>query len=191
MHREDLTGLVLAGGQGSRMDGQDKGLISYEGHPLAMHALKALGTVADSLLISANRSLDGYEALGYPVVTDEDADFQGPLSGVIAGMKVARTPFLMVLPCDMPKVTQSVLEAILIAHQDNPDIPLFVAHDGERIQPLLMLVRTDLMESLRFFLRAGGRKVLGWVEQHPHIKVDLSLWRSCLVNINRPEDLTR
>ena len=189
MRKEEVTGLVLAGGRGSRMDGRDKGLILYEGQPLVAHALKVLSTVADHLLISANRSHAAYAAWGYPVVTDPDSEFKGPLSGILAGMNAAETPFILAMPCDMPKVTQPLLEAILRRHREQPDSPMVVAHDGERMQPLLMLVSTDLATSLQGYLASGERKVGGWVKEVSHLCADLSSWQSDLININRPEDL--
>ena len=189
VRKEEVTGLVLAGGRGSRMDGRDKGLILYEGQPLVAHALKVLSTVADHLLISANRSHAAYASWGYPVVTDPDSEFKGPLSGILAGMNAAETPFMLVMPCDMPKVTPPVLEAILSRHREQPDRPMVVAHDGERMQPLLMLVRTDLAASLQAYLDSGERKVGGWIKGISHLCADLSSWHSDLININRPEDL--
>lgn len=189
VRKDEVTGLVLAGGRGSRMDGRDKGLILYEDQPLVAHALKVLITVADHLLISANRSHEAYAAWGYPVVSDPDSEFKGPLSGILAGMKVAETPFILAMPCDMPKVTRPILEAILTRHQEQPDSPMVVAHDGERMQPLLMLASTDLAASLEAYLDSGERKVGGWVKGVSHLCADLSSWHSELININSPEDL--
>jgi len=180
---DELTGLVLSGGRGRRMGGMDKGLVPYAGRALVLYALEALKCHADRILINANRNLPAYKDLGYPVVSDPDSDFRGPLSGILAGMREARTSWMLTVPCDMPKVTGEILSR-LTRHPARQDVPLLIAHDGHRLQPLLMLATTDLLPSLEDYLDQGGRRVDQWVERHPHQVVDLSDWRSALVNFN-------
>jgi molybdopterin-guanine dinucleotide biosynthesis protein A len=184
-----LTGLVLAGGRGHRMGGVDKGFVLLDGRPLIAYALDVARAMATDVLVSANRNIEDYAALGCRVVVDEDPDFKGPLSGILAGMKSARTPWMMVLPCDMPYLSTEMLKKLLPADQKDESISLVIGHDGQRLQPLLMLVRTNLTSSLESYLGEGERRVEGWVSCHPHRVVDLSLWTDQLRNLNRPEDL--
>jgi len=186
--REALTGLVLSGGRGRRMGGMDKGLVPYQGRALVLHALDALKPHTARILVNANRNISAYRELGYPVVSDPDPDFRGPLAGVLAGMRAASTGWLLTVPCDMPKVTGEVLKRLLDAREDGK-VFVLIAHDGERLQPLLMLVSTDLAASLQAYLDSGGRRVDQWVETVSHQIVDLSDLRSALVNFNDFEAL--
>src|SRR5581483_1360528 len=84
--RPGVTGVVLAGGRGTRMGGADKGLVELHGRPLAAHALDRLRPQVDALLISANRNHDRYAALGAPVIADASSTFDGPLAGMLAAL---------------------------------------------------------------------------------------------------------
>ncbi len=100
--RTDITGLILAGGRGSRMGGVDKGMQSFRGVPLVLHALRRLAPQVDRVMINANRNLDAYRAMGVPVWSDEAPDFPGPLAGMLAGLEHCETPYLVTVPCDTP-----------------------------------------------------------------------------------------
>ena len=100
--RADITGLILAGGRGSRMGGVDKGLQNFHGIPLAQHALRRLAPQVGHLMLNANRNLDAYRAMGAPVWGDEVPDFPGPLAGMLAGLRHCETPYLVTAPCDTP-----------------------------------------------------------------------------------------
>jgi molybdenum cofactor guanylyltransferase len=189
MLKSEITGLILAGGRGRRMEGKDKGLILFKGRPLVSYAIDAMKAVCGEMLISANRSFDQYEAMGYPVIKDADSDFRGPLSGVLAGMKAARSEWVLTMPCDMPLVTPDILDSFLKARNQCDSGSLFVGHDGSRFQPLLLLTRCDLAESLDLYLDAGGRRVEDWILSVPNQVVDLSEWGHALMNMNRPEEL--
>src|SRR5665213_1132642 len=100
--KTDITGLVLAGGRGSRMGGVDKGLQEYHGMALAQHALNRLAPQVGRAMINANRNLDVYRSMGVPVWADESADYPGPLAGMLAGLAHCETPYLATVPCDTP-----------------------------------------------------------------------------------------
>ena len=108
--RTDITGLVLAGGRGSRMGGADKGLQSYRGMPLAMHAMLRLAPQVGRVMINANRNLAAYESFGAPVFTDASGDFAGPLAGFVAGLEQCDTPYLVTVPCDSPLFPDDLVE---------------------------------------------------------------------------------
>ena len=99
----DITGLILAGGRGSRMGGVDKGLQGFRGQPLALHVLRRLQPQVGSVMISANRNLAAYEAFGVPVWPDGLADHAGPLAGFLIGLEHCTTPWLLTVPCDSPR----------------------------------------------------------------------------------------
>jgi molybdenum cofactor guanylyltransferase len=180
--KNQITGVLLAGGRGSRMGGLDKGLQLYNGMPLAKHAIQQLQPQVGTLLINANRNLDIYQTWGVQfsadVVVDELADFAGPLAGFLVGLKHCKTPFLVTVPCDTPRFPTDLVarlaEALL---QNNADIAMVSSPDEDGIlrhQPVFCLMRQGLTESLKAFTDTGGRKIGAWAAQHKLVRVDFN-----------------
>ena len=82
-----ITGLIFAGGRGSRMGNVDKGLQALQGEPMIRHTLKRLLPQVGHLMINANRNIEDYRAFGYPVYQDELEGFAGPLAGLQTGLR--------------------------------------------------------------------------------------------------------
>jgi molybdopterin-guanine dinucleotide biosynthesis protein A len=172
--REQVTGLVLAGGRGSRMGGVDKGLEDHLGLPLARHALQRLGPQVGALMISANRNLDAYRAMGVPVWPDPMSDYPGPLAGLLAGLQHARSPYLVTVPCDSPHFPDDLvarLGAALLAADAEIAVAATVEHGRRRAQPVFCLLHTRLLGSLVAFLASGERKVDRWTARHRMVEV--------------------
>ncbi len=163
-HRH-ITGLVLAGGRGSRMGGVDKGLQNHRGMPLAMHALLRLSPQVGEVMINANRNLGAYESMGVPVWPDALADYPGPLAGFLAGLEQCETPYLATVPCDSPLFPEDLI-ARLAAGLDAGEAELAMAATREggelRLQPVFCLMRTTVLESLVRFTTSGRRKIDAW-----------------------------
>ncbi len=155
MH-ELVTGLILAGGQGSRMGGRDKGLVEYQGKPLIDHVLGCIAPQVDELLISANRNAEEYARRGYAVVADTLPDFQGPLAGVLEGLNAAQHEWLLSVPCDMPHLPPDLLARLLSGRNASP---IVIAEDAERTHPAVMLMRRSLAADLVAYLQSGQRAV--------------------------------
>ena len=166
MTADRVTGLILAGGRGSRMGGTDKGLQPLRGMPMAMHVLWRLAPQVVDVVINANRNLGAYEGFGRTVVPDASADFQGPLAGMLAGLPYCETEWMMVVPCDTPHLPSDLVARLLEAAErvDAPvAMPVTVEADGRRqTHPVFLLVRGDLYESLSVFMQNGGRKIDAW-----------------------------
>jgi molybdopterin-guanine dinucleotide biosynthesis protein A len=179
---KDITGLILAGGRGSRMGGADKGLQKFNGVPLALHALLRLQPQVGETMINANRNLAAYESFGVPVWPDALPDYAGPLAGFLAGLEQCETEWLVTVPCDTPLFPQDLVARLSAAAQDQQaDIAMASApeEDGQlRPQPVFCLLRRDLMESLVRFTHGGGRKIDAWTAQH----------RTVVVPFDRPGD---
>lgn len=182
-----LTGLLLAGGMGRRMGGQDKGLITLAGRPMIEYVLNALRDQVDDLLISANRNRDTYAAYGVPVVADEIDDYQGPLAGMASALRVAPPGLLLTAPCDSPFVAGDYALRMRRALEEN-DAELAVARDSERLQPVFALLRTSLHSDLLAYLDAGERKIDRWYARHDTVEVDFSDSAEMFLNVNRPEE---
>ena len=175
----DITGLLLAGGRGSRMGGVDKGLQNFNGEPLAMHAVRRLGPQVGQVMINANRSFADYASFGVPVWADSLADYPGPLAGFLTGLEHCATPFLLTVPCDTPRFPLDLAARLSEAlAADDAEIAMVSAPEAEgdgapalRPQPVFCLLRTRLRDSLLRFTEAGGRKVQAWTGQHRTVLV--------------------
>jgi molybdopterin-guanine dinucleotide biosynthesis protein A len=171
---EDITGLVLAGGRGSRMGGVDKGLQNHLGLPLALHALMRLQLQVGHTMINANRNLAAYESMGVPVWPDPIADYAGPLAGLLAGLEHCETPWLVTVPCDTPNFPLDLVERLArAAVEQGADIAMAatVEDTQQQRQPVFCLVRASLIESLVTFLHTGQSKIMMWARQHHLVEV--------------------
>jgi molybdenum cofactor guanylyltransferase len=180
--KDQVTGVILAGGRGSRMGGADKGLQTFRGMPMAMFTLLRLAPQVGELMINANRNLAAYESFGVPVWPDSLSDYAGPLAGFLTGLEHCETEFLLTVPCDTPLFPQDLAARLGEAlEHEGADIAMAAAReeDGQvRAQPVFSLLRRDLMESLVRFTHGGGRKIDAWTAQH----------RTALVTFDREGD---
>ena len=166
---DDITGLILAGGRGSRMGGVDKGLQNHRGLPLAMHALLRLQPQVGHVMINANRNLGAYESMGVPVWPDAIADYPGPLAGFLAGLERCETPYLVTVPCDTPNFPTDLVARLadaLVAEDAEIAMAATVEEGQAQVQPVFCLMRATLMESLVAFTHGGQRKIDRWTGQH-------------------------
>ncbi len=188
---QDITGLVLAGGRGSRMGGVDKGLQNHLGMPLALHALLRLQLQVGAAMVNANRNLAAYESMGVPVWPDASSDFPGPLGGLLVGLEHCETPWLVTVPCDSPNFPLDLVQRLAqaAAQADAPAAVAATLEDGvAHAQPVFSLVRADRLESLVAYLQAGERKILPWLKQQGAVQV-LFEDTSAFFNANTPDDL--
>jgi molybdopterin-guanine dinucleotide biosynthesis protein A len=170
----DITGLVLAGGRGSRMGGVDKGLQNHHGMPLALHALMRLQPQVGPMMINANRNLAAYDSMGVPVWPDPLPDFPGPLGGLLAGLEHCETPYLVTVPCDTPNFPPDLVQrlAAALVEADTEVAMATTLEDGQmRAQPVFTLLHASLLESLVAYLHSGERKIAGWTRQHRCVEV--------------------
>jgi molybdenum cofactor guanylyltransferase len=171
---EHITGLILAGGRGSRMGGVDKGLQNHQGSTLAMHALLRLGPQVGELMINANRNLAAYEAMGVPVWPDALPDYAGPLAGFLAGLEHCETPYMVTVPCDSPLFPLDLVERLAAAlDAQDAQIAMAATREGDslQVQPVFCLMKTELMESLIRFTQGGQRKIDRWTALHRCVAV--------------------
>lgn len=169
-----ITGLVLAGGRGSRMGGVDKGLQPYAGQPLVAHALMRLGHQVGQLMVNANRNLGAYESFGVPVWPDTVPDYAGPLAGFLVGLEHCETPWLVTVPCDSPLFPDDLVARLAAAAVElDADIAMAATREAGvlQVQPVFCLMKTDLLESLVRFTQGGQRKIDKWTAQHRCVEV--------------------
>ena len=185
--REAVTGVVLAGGRGSRMGGADKGLVEVAGRPMVEHVLAAVERQTGAVAINANRSADRYARYGHPVIADRLDGFQGPLAGMASALEAAATEFVLVVPCDSP-LLDPALGPRLHAALAQREADIAVAHDGERMHPVFVLLRRSVRSGLEAFLARGERKIDRWFEEEKTEVVDFSDLPEMFLNVNREAD---
>ena len=183
----DITAVVLAGGQGRRMGGQDKGLIEFDGQPLVAILVEQLERQQVEIVINANRNHQQYAAFGYEVIADQMQDYQGPLAGFASVMSRVDSQYILTLPCDGPFLAEDYVVRFIEA-QRRSESPIVVAHDGERLQPVHALIDTDLLPSLENYLEGGDRKIDRWYDLHDYKTADFSDSKDMFRNINTPTD---
>ncbi len=193
-----ISALILAGGRAQRMQGCDKGLSELQGSPMICHVIERLRPQLNLIRINANRNQSIYAALGmdidatdppqpYQVISDSLSDFQGPLAGIAQGLRDCPTDWMLVVPCDTPFLPQDLV-AKMVQQLRCSDAEIAVAHDGQRLQPVVSLIKRQLHQSLLNYLAAGDRKIDRWYAQHSMCKVDFSDQPEAFVNINSLQD---
>jgi len=161
--RAEITGLVLAGGRGSRMGGIDKGLVEFGGRPLVEWVIERLRPQVGSLMISANRNLDAYRTFGFPVLLDAQHSlepFPGPLAGLLAGLRAAKTRWLAAVPCDAPFLPSDLVTRLAASLGTSRAA---MASVGDRAEPVFCLVHVDLSGDLSAALKNGERRAEAWL----------------------------
>jgi molybdopterin-guanine dinucleotide biosynthesis protein A len=181
-----ITGLLLAGGQGRRMGGIDKGLQPLRGKPMAQWALERLAPQVDEVLINCNQNLDAYARFGHRLVPDEIGGFAGPLAGLHAGLKAASTPLVVTVPCDSPFLPDDLVSRLKSRLGEND---LAVAKTGDQAHPVFSLVHRQVASNLEAFLRSGGRKIDAWYASLRTVEVSFDDEAEAFRNINTLEEL--
>ena len=197
INKHEITGLILAGGQGTRMGRCDKGMLPLHGQPLAQHVLQRLAPQVGALALNVNEYQDSYLAFGVPVWPDELAGHCGPLAGLQSGLRRAATPYLLTAPCDSPLLPHDLvtrLAAALLAQ--DADLAIAVTEETDpasglpqrRRHPVFCLVKTAALPQLDAYLASGERRVGAWHGPLKRAEVlfdDASAFR----NINTPQEL--
>ncbi|WP_248752347.1 molybdenum cofactor guanylyltransferase MobA [Pseudomonas sp. MWU15-20650] len=178
--------LLLAGGRGQRMGGQDKGLLEWRGQPLIAHVQRLVRPLTDDLIISCNRNHDRYAPYADQLVGDDCPDFPGPLAGIRAGLAVARQEHLLILPCDVPQIDERLLADLRATAQRNPLLPVMV-RQGEFWEPLLCIIPTHLKDQVERAWEAGERSPRNILLQLGGVGLECPANDPRLANLNTPE----
>lgn len=184
----ELTGLVLAGGQGSRMGGVDKGLAPFRGQAMVAHVIARLEPQVDEILVNANRNPEAYARFGHQVVADEVPGFAGPLAGFERGLAHARGELVATVPCDSPFLPPDLV-ARLRAGLEASGSDLAVAKTGTQAHPVFCLMRRQVHASLRDFLASGQRKIDKWYGALRVVEVAFDDEERAFANINTAGEL--
>ncbi|OOF48744.1 molybdenum cofactor guanylyltransferase MobA [Rodentibacter genomosp. 1] len=183
-----ISAVILAGGKARRMGGRDKGLQLWYEKPLIQHMIERLQPQLADITINANRNLPDYAKFGFPVFSDELADFQGPLSGMLSGLEKAKTDFVLFTPCDSPFFPKNLLTKFKSALENDRTFVVY-ASDEERMHPTFCLMSVQLKEKLRLYLAAGERKLLQFIQANGGKAVNFGSAEGLFVNFNTLDDL--
>jgi len=182
----DVSGIVLAGGQGRRMGGVDKGLQPLRGKPMVAWVIERLAPQVGEILVNANQNLEAYAKFGHRVVPDAIGGFAGPLAGLHAGLAAASHPLAVTVPCDSPFLPLDLVARLRKALGDHD---LAVAKTGDQPHPVFSLVRRAVLDHLAQFLSSGGRKIDAWYATLKVVEVSFDDEADAFRNINTREEL--
>jgi molybdopterin-guanine dinucleotide biosynthesis protein A len=181
-----VSGIVLAGGQGRRMGGVDKGLQMLRGRPMVEWVLERFAPQVDEIVINANQNIAAYEKLGRRVVPDDIGGFAGPLAGLHAGLKAAKHALVVTVPCDSPFLPADLVSRL---KESLGKADLAVAKTGAQPHPVFALMKREVRESLEAFLASGGRKIDAWYAALKVVEVAFDDEADAFRNINTLEEL--
>lgn len=182
----DVTAVILCGGAGKRMGGEDKPLLEHAGRPLLQHIVDELAPACARILISANRNEDVYEQYG-KVIADQEPG-RGPLEGIASCLDKVNTPWAFVCPGDAPFVVEEIPRRLMAALEGRTE-RLAVAHDGARRQHLHVLLSADHAAAIREYLDTGQRSVYAWLESQPLVEVVMDDLAMAFADLDEPGDL--
>ena len=186
--QSSVTGLILAGGKGSRMGGVDKGLQAFRGKRLVDHVYERFVPQVGGVIINANQNHEEYKTFGVRVVSDAIGGFAGPLAGLHAGLSISKRPFLASVPCDSPFLPADLIER-LYQRIDESGAELAVAKTGDQPHPVFSLMRRTVLDHLADFLKGGGRKIDAWYAALNVVEVAFDDEPEAFSNINTREEL--
>lgn len=183
MVSQQITGVILAGGLGRRMGGQDKGLITLLGKPLYQHIVTRLEPQVSQIIINANRNQDQYRQSGFSVISDLNNDFSGPLAGMQAALHTATTDWLLFVPCDVPDFRLTLASTMLLNRGNSLAC---YANDSERDHPTFALLHRSVKQRLDAYLKRGDRKLMLFMQE---ISAKCVIFPTgSFANLNTPED---
>ncbi len=186
--KNEITGVILAGGQARRMEGKDKGLILLNEKPMIEYVINILKPQVGNLIINANRNHEKFSKYGFKIISDELSGFCGPLAGMASALNIIETRFLLTVPCDSPFISDNLAQRLITA-LETEDADISVVHDGERLQPVFCLIKKELLSSMTDFLDEGERKIDKWFNQHHVAIADFSDIPHSLDNLNTYNDI--
>lgn len=196
--KDDITGVLLAGGQSRRMGGGDKGLREIAGRPMLAHVLDRFAPQVKSVVLNANGDPSRFAAFGLPVVADSIEGNVGPLAGVLAGMRWSAenapgATHIATASTDAPLIPADLVSRLALALEGKSQ-RIALAKSGGFMHPVIGLWPVDLADDLEAALNEGVRKVLHWTDRHGTIGVDFALVKAAereidpFFNANTPEE---
>ncbi|MCP1660603.1 molybdenum cofactor guanylyltransferase MobA [Neisseria perflava] len=187
-----IYALVLAGGQGRRMGGADKGLALWQGKALIDHVIARIQPQVGHIAISANRNLEEYARRSAHVFSDARQWQQlGPLAALCTAandLQLAAADWLLIVACDMPRLPQDLVARFLAVAKRTPLCNAFYVETPVRQHYGVMFIRPQILQSAVPYLYAGMRTIRGWLQQQRARAVNFDS-DADFANYNTSEDL--
>lgn len=184
--RETVTGIILCGGKGSRLDGQDKPLIKLGASRLVDHICERLENQVKEIIISCSRNVAIYEATHHRIAIDKELN-QGPLAGLCEAFRLVETEWAFTTPGDVPFLARDIISLLKTdASEQGVGVPVV----ANARQNLCLLLNRDRMNQLVQFHMEGGQAVKHWLATE-HVKsTDLSRIEKSFFNVNTDRELS-
>jgi len=154
--------IILAGGEGKRVDGVDKGLLEYKNKPLIEHVIDTVSPQVDDIVISANRNTERYKHYTSKVISDQSEQYLGPLAGIAAALPHCTHEWILIVPCDTPFLPGDIIDKLLFNRADSN---LYIAESKNKLQPVMLLHKT-VHDSIDRSLHEGQLRLMFWVRSH-------------------------
>lgn len=189
---ESMALVLLAGGRGSRLQGQDKGLLPLGGQALVLHQLAGFAAAMQQVVLVANRNPQRYRMLCSPwggvVLADVLPGFQGPLVGMLTGMLNTRTTWVLMLPCDAPQLPLDLPLRLLAAGRAQRAQAIFASFNGQA-QPVCCLLHRSLANVLEAAVSQGERAPARWLATVGAVRCEFAANPAQCWSVNTPAEL--
>lgn len=184
MHTDEkkFSCIILAGGEGKRVDGQDKGLLTYKDKTLVQHVIDRVSPQVNEIIISANRNIEEYKRYGYPVISDVAEEYRGPMAGIAAALPYCNNEWVLIVPCDMPFLPDDIVDTL---SDDINNTGICIAEYNQRLQ-LVFFINKKLLPSLTRSLQNDQLRLMQWVNSH-HPKIIKFSKNDSFKNLNHTE----
>lgn len=169
----DISGVIIAGGLGSRVGYQQKALLPYKGEPILKPIMSSLQNQVTTLWINANAELERYQAYSTQLFSDDYKGFLGPLAGMHAAWKYIESDWAVFVPCDNPNIPNNFVDRLVSAYQEQPN-PIVAVNDGERLQPLYLMMHRSMVQSLGKAIDIGHLSVNRWVKENAYTQANFA-----------------
>ena len=186
-NKELVTACILTGGRGTRLDGVDKGLVQISDRKLIEYCIETIHPQVSTIIISANRNLQTYRNLGLHAFEDSFGNYEGPLAGFLSGLENTKTPYLVMLPTDVPFFPKDLVKRLLMPILSG-SCTATVAKVSGRIQPTFCCIPKESRHSLIDYLSSGQRKIIDWLKRLELMEISFEIPEE-FININNETDL--
>lgn len=172
-----IAGLILAGGEGQRVNRQNKGLLTLRDKPLVQYLINTLTPHVNYLAISANRELNIYQHFNLPIFTDSpEWQGMGPLAGIISSCQHFPETYdaIQIVPCDTPFLPATLIPKLTAELFAKPETDIAYAATENCIHPSIFLFKPHINHSLADHIKSGKHSLRSWIKSHNAVEVRFS-----------------
>ncbi|BCS98106.1 hypothetical protein DSLASN_37380 [Desulfoluna limicola] len=190
MRISDCTGVILAGGLNSRMNGTNKALLDVGGVSVIQRTMSLFDEMFGKVLVVSNTPQDLLE-LDVKIVSDIFPE-RCSLAGIHSALFHADTPWIFVAPCDNPFLSREMVELVLSHRTEGATIVVPETEKG--LEPLCAAYSRENLKLAETRLAEGRYKIQSLFRNKRTRKVPEANIRRIdpdlrtFFNINTPED---